>query len=61
VWLTLVTFLTVGYGDFYPTTNLGRYMMIFTAMGGQLSSAIVIGLIHGQLMLTSEESGVIKY
>ncbi|CDW77260.1 calcium-activated potassium channel [Stylonychia lemnae] len=57
VWLTVVTFLTVGYGDFYPTTNLGRYMMIFTAIGGQLSSAIVIGLIHGQLMLTSEESG----
>lgn len=47
MWLTIVTFLTVGYGDFYPTTNLGRYIMILTVMGGQLYSALVIGLIHG--------------
>lgn len=56
----MVTFLTVGYGDYYPTTNLGRYMMIITVMGGQLYSALVIGMIHGQLMLTSEESGVLN-
>lgn len=60
IWLTMVTFLTVGYGDYYPTTNLGRYMMIITVMGGQLYSALVIGMIHGQLMLTSEESGVLN-
>lgn len=60
VWLTIVTFLTVGYGDYYPSTNLGRYIMILTVMGGQLYIAVVIGLIHGQLMLSSEESGVLN-
>jgi hypothetical protein len=46
LWLTMVTFFTVGYGDFYPNTNLGRYVMIVTTMSGQLYSAFVIGLVH---------------
>lgn len=32
--------------------------MIITVMGGQLFSALVIGMIHSQLQLTSEEAGV---
>ena len=47
LWLTIITFLTVGYGDFYPTTNVSRYILIVTVICGQLYSAIVIGLIHG--------------
>jgi voltage-gated potassium channel len=46
LWLVIITFLTVGYGDYYPTTNGGRYIAIITSMGGQLYSAIVIGLVH---------------
>lgn len=33
----------------------GRYITIITTIGGQLYAAIVIGMVHGQLMLTSEE------
>jgi hypothetical protein len=58
MWETIVTFMTVGYGDFYPLTYIGRYIQIMTAIGGQLYIALVVGLIHGQLMLTSEEAGV---
>ena len=58
VWLTIITFLTVGYGDFFPTSNQGRYIMIISVIGGQLYSALVIGLVHSQLNLTSEEAGV---
>jgi hypothetical protein len=34
VWLTMITFLTVGYGDFFPNTYAGRYIEILTAMCG---------------------------
>jgi len=60
IWLTIITFLTVGYGDYFPTTMLGRYIAIVTVMGGLLYSATIIGLIHGALALTSEEAGVLS-
>lgn len=34
IWLVIITFLTVGYGDYYPTTNGGRYIAIITTVGG---------------------------
>jgi hypothetical protein len=34
VWLMIITFVTVGYGDFYPTTYPSRYITIITALGG---------------------------
>ena len=53
LWLTIITFLTVGFGDFYPFSNFGWYIMIITVFGGLLYSALVIGLIHSIIMLTS--------
>ena len=60
VWLTCVTFLTVGYGDFFPTTINGRVIAILTVITGLLFSAIIIGIIQSALALTSEESGVLS-
>lgn len=34
LWLVIITFLTVGYGDFYPTTYPSRYIAIITSIGG---------------------------
>lgn len=33
-WLVVITFLTVGYGDFYPLTHVGRTMSIITVLFG---------------------------
>ena len=29
IWLTTITIPTIGYGDFFPTTTLGRFIMVF--------------------------------
>lgn len=34
LWLNIITFMTVGYGDFYPTTNIGRVVEILTVLSG---------------------------
>jgi hypothetical protein len=42
IWLTFVTLTTVGYGDFYPVTHLGRYFASLTAMWGIYLISIII-------------------
>lgn len=34
VWWTLVTMTTVGYGDKYPTTGIGRILAVFVMLSG---------------------------
>jgi voltage-gated potassium channel Kch len=50
VYFTVVTLATVGYGDFVPTTNLGKVFTIFYILIGitifiALARAIVIQII----------------
>ncbi|MGK5085354.1 ion channel [Bdellovibrionota bacterium FG-1] len=41
VWWGIVTFLTVGYGDKYPVTNMGRVWAGFLMLAGVLAVAIL--------------------
>lgn len=34
MWVTLTTIATVGYGEFYPTTDLGRISMAICVFWG---------------------------
>lgn len=47
IWLTLVTMTTVGYGDYYPKTNLGRLLCVISSIIGTiLMSFIAVALIN---------------
>lgn len=42
VWCVLITMTTVGYGDYYPKTNLGRLIIIVTAVLGNILISLII-------------------
>lgn len=41
-WLIVVTMTTVGYGDFYPRTNLGRFIGVLACIVGLLILSLII-------------------
>lgn len=46
-WLIIITMTTVGYGDGYPSTHLGRFIASMACLLGMfLISLIVVALIN---------------
>lgn len=45
VWLVLVTMMTVGYGDIYPVTTAGRFVMATAMLCSMLYMAMPIGIV----------------
>lgn len=61
LWFAIISFLTVGYGDYFPSSYLGRAINTVIIMGGLVSSATIIGLIHQHMHLSNEEYHVFKF
>jgi len=53
VWWSLVTITTVGYGDTYPVTDVGRFLAVLLMGGGLVivgtTSAIVVSYISERI------------
>jgi voltage-gated potassium channel len=61
MWFSVISYFTVGYGDYYPMTYPGRMVNTIIIIGGMTSSAIVIGLVHDAMELTNEEEHVFRF
>lgn len=59
-WVTLITMTTVGYGDFFPKSNIGRFIGILIAFWGvAFVSLFVVTLTNLLLFENGEEKSFI--
>lgn len=52
IWLTVITITTVGYGDVYPHTNIGRCIIMFAAIYGSFLLSFVVLAVSSTFVLT---------
>jgi hypothetical protein len=60
VWLSIISLLTVGYGDLYPTTHFGRMIVIVIAFSGLFMTATFIGIVNEWVELTGQEKNIVE-
>lgn len=56
VWLVILTMTTVGYGDIYPRTYIGRFIMFLCSMFGVVIVSFVVVTVRNELEMTTLES-----
>jgi hypothetical protein len=60
-WNVLVTMTTVGYGDMYPKTNLGRLICLIAGFCGVVVLSFVVIALTNDFTLSENEEKVLSY
>ena len=55
MWNVIITLTTVGYGDYYPKTNFGRFIGIITAFWGVFFVSLFVVALTNTLTLQESE------
>ena len=55
MWDVIITLTTVGYGDYYPVTNFGRFIGIITAFWGVFFVSLFVVALTNTLELEESE------
>uniref|UniRef100_A0A8C5WF49 Potassium calcium-activated channel subfamily N member 4 n=1 Tax=Leptobrachium leishanense TaxID=445787 RepID=A0A8C5WF49_9ANUR len=58
MWLTPITFLTIGYGDMVPYTVCGKMVCLFTGIMGVGCTALIVAVAAQKLEFTKAEKHV---
>lgn len=61
LWNILVTMTTVGYGDFYPLTNLGRISIVIAAFFGTTLISLMTLITGNKLSLNKTEKSIYDF
>lgn len=56
LWLTIITMTTVGYGDFYPRTSVGRAIDVMLVIWGIFIVSLMIVVLTNTLSMDSSET-----
>jgi hypothetical protein len=54
-WCIIITILTVGYGDFYPQTNIGRIITMLACLWGTFLISLMVVSLTVSVEFTSQE------
>ena len=54
-WTAMLTMTTVGYGDFYPKTTLGRFIMFGCCLYGMVVVSLMVNFVSQELQLSNAE------
>jgi len=54
-WVTIITMMTVGYGDIYPSTHFGRVVAFISAIVGMVIVSLVIVSMSTLVEFSTEE------
>lgn len=55
MWMIMITMSTVGYGDIYPQTVLGKMICFLLCLWGMFLMSIVVIILFQSLELSYEE------
>eukprot|EP00127_Corallochytrium_limacisporum_P002526 Clim_evm83s128 gene=Clim_evmTU83s128 len=61
VWVTIITMMSIGYGDVVPQTYCGRGVGLISGLFGQIMTALIIAVVSQKLLLSQQESALLAY
>ena len=57
-WVVILTMTTVGYGDIYPTTHLGRFVTVIACFIGAVVLTLLVNAMTNTLDMKNHEKEV---
>lgn len=60
-WLVMLTMTTVGYGDFFPRTHIGRFIVVLACIWGIFIISMMIVTLSNFILFTNEEDRSFEY